>query len=198
VHTYFGRVFDNPTAVFTDEILRPESQDPAVFSDGVNNIVEAQQRVAAAYFEDGTIEDACPPLRALIHIMANGSFEGKDASHPEIRALFTREALLASDWYHERLVVKQQRDVALWQRHTRSLSEFLSRAGHRDEARRLGIPALLEHARAELDLVSAREYLTALVGTIGADPVHRSPRARLSLERGLASTSEAPKPAIVR
>jgi phosphoenolpyruvate carboxykinase (diphosphate) len=198
VHTYFGRVFDNPTAVFTDEILRPESQDPAVFADGVNNIVEAQERVAAAYFEDGTIEDACPPLRALIHIMANGSFEGKDASHPEIRALFTREALLASDWYHERLVVKQQRDVALWQRHTRSLSEFLSRAGHRDEAHRLGIPALLEHARAELDLVSAREYLTALVGPIGADPVHRPPRARLSLERGLAASSDAPKPAIVR
>ena len=198
VHTFFGRVFDNPGSVFTDPILRPEVQDPGVFADGVNNIVEAQQRVAAAYFEDGTIEDACPPLRALIHIMANGSFEGKDAIHPEIRALFTREALLASDWYHERLVVKQQRDVALWQRHTRSLSEFLSRAGHRDEARRLGIPALPEHARAELDLVSAREYLTALVGTIGADPVHRSARARLSPERGLAASSEAPKAAIVR
>ena len=25
VHTYFGRVFDNPTAVFTEEILRPET-----------------------------------------------------------------------------------------------------------------------------------------------------------------------------
>ena len=47
MHTYFGRVFDNPTAVFTDEILKPEMQDPAVFADGVHNIVEAQQRVAA-------------------------------------------------------------------------------------------------------------------------------------------------------
>jgi hypothetical protein len=34
---------------------------------------------------------------------------------PALRALFTREAMLASDWYHERLVVKQ-RDIALWAR----------------------------------------------------------------------------------
>ena len=141
VHTYFGRVFDNPTVVFTDEILKPELQDPAVFADGVNNIVEAQQRVAEGYFADGTIDDACPPLKALLHIMARGSYEGKTASDPEIRALFTREALLASDWYRERLAMKQQRDVALWARHTRSLREFLTRAGHREEAKRLGIAA---------------------------------------------------------
>ena len=186
VHTFFGRVFDNPTAVFTEEILQPETQDPAVFADGVANIVEAQQRMAEAYFADGTIEDACPPLKALLHIMAHGHFEGKDAHHPEIRALFTREALLASDWYHERLAIKQQRDVALWERHTRSLTEFLARAGHRDEAKRLGIAERLEHARGELERVSAREYLTALVGTIGADPIHRPLRGRAERDAALA------------
>jgi hypothetical protein len=173
VHTFFGRVFDNPTAVFADEILRPEIQDPAVFADGVGNIVEAQQRVAEAYFADGTIDDLCPPLRALLHIMAYGSYQGKDAHHPEIRALFTREALLASEWYHERLAVKQQRDILLWERHTRSLGEFLTRTGHRDEAKRLGIAGRLEHARRELERVGSRDYLTSLVGTIGADPIHR-------------------------
>ena len=85
------------------------------------------------------IEDACPPLKALLHIMAHGQSRAKTRNHPEVRALFTREALLASDWYHERLAVKQQRDVALWERHARSLTEFLARAGHRDEAERLGI-----------------------------------------------------------
>jgi hypothetical protein len=170
-------VFDSPTAVFTEEILKPEIQDPEVFADGVNNIVEAQQRVAEAYFADGTIDDACPPLKALLYIMARGHYEGKDANHPGIRALFTREALLASDWYRERLAIKQQRDVALWQRHARSLTEFLARAGHREEAARLGIAGRLEHARAELERVSAPEYLTALVGTIGADPIHRPLRS---------------------
>jgi hypothetical protein len=178
VHTYFGRVFDNPTAVFTEEILKPELQDPDVFADGVNNIVEAHQRVAEAYFADGTIEDLCPPLKALVHIMARGQYEGKGADHPEIRGMFTREALLASGWYRERLATKQQRDIALWERHTRSLAEFLARAGHRDEAKRLGIAGRLEHARAELDRVRSPEFLTSLVGTIGADPIHRPVRGR--------------------
>jgi hypothetical protein len=173
VHTYFGRVFDNATAVFTEEILKPELQSAAVFADGVNNIVEAQQRVAEAYFSDGTIEDASPPLKALLHIMARGHFQGKDAGHPDIRALFTREALLASSWYRERLVIKQQREVALWERHARSLTEFLARAGHRHEAARLGIAQRLEHAESELERVSTPAYLKSLVGTIGADPIHR-------------------------
>src|SRR5262249_20827462 len=30
VRNFFGRLFDNPTAVFAEEILRPEVQDPAV------------------------------------------------------------------------------------------------------------------------------------------------------------------------
>jgi len=197
VHTYFGRVFDNPTAVFTDEILKPEIQDPGVFADGVDNIVEAQQRVAAAYFQDGTIEDCCPPLKALIHIMAHGQFEGRDANHPEIRALFTRESLLASDWYQDRLAVRQQRDIRLWERHTQSLSEFLARAGHREEAKRLGIPARLEHARAELERVSARDYLATLVGTIGADPIHRPPRARDTFEHESAGSARPAQPAAI-
>jgi hypothetical protein len=176
VHTFFGRVFDNPTTVFTEEILKPEIQDPAVFADGVNNIVEAQQCVAEAYFTDGTIEDLCPPLKALLHIMAYGNYEGKDVTHPEIRGLFTREALLASDWYQERLAIKQQRDVALWERHNRSLTEFLARAGHHDEAERLGIAERLEHARTELERVSSPDYRRSLAGTIGADPIHRPPR----------------------
>jgi hypothetical protein len=178
VHTYFGRVFDNPTTVFTEDLLKPELQDPAVFADGVANIVEAQKRVAAAYFEDGAIEDACPPLQALLHIMAHDHFEGKDANDAAIRGLFTRQALLASDWYQERLAIKQKRDVALWERHTRSLREFLASPGHREEAQRLGIGTRLEQARAELDRVSSPEYLKALVGTIGADPVHRPAKGR--------------------
>ncbi len=49
--------------------------------------------------------------------MAHGSYEGRGVDAPEIRGLFTREAMLASDWYRERLRVKQERDIALWTRH---------------------------------------------------------------------------------
>jgi hypothetical protein len=172
VHTFFGRVFDNPVSVFSEAILKPETQDAAVFADGVCNIVEAQERVARAYFEDGSIDDACPPLRALLHVMAYGNWDGKDANHPEFRKLFTREALLESDWYKERLRVKQSRDVGLWQRHVQRLTEFLALPSHHDEAGRLGIRDRLSRAKAELERVSSNDYLTALQGTIGADPIH--------------------------
>jgi hypothetical protein len=183
VHTFFGRVFDNPAAVFTDEILRPEVQDAAVFADGVDNIVDAQRRVAEDYFKDNSVEDACPPLKSLLHIMAHGHYQGKDARHPEVRALFTREALLASEWYAERLRVKQERDVELWTRHVRSLSEFLERPGHRDEALRLGIEERLALAKRELERVSSEGYLASLEGTIGADPIHAAATRSARVER---------------
>ena len=124
--------------------------------------------------------------------MAYGNYEGKDANHPDIRALFTREALLASDWYKERLAIKQQRDVALWERHAGSLTEFLASSGHQDEAERLGIAGRLEHARAELERVSAPEYRRSLVGTIGADPIHRP--LRESRDRDHHSPANARQP----
>ena len=171
VHTYFGRVFDNPSAVFSEEILRPETQGLATFADGVNNLVEAQVRAASMYFQDGTVEDACPPLRALLHIMAHGHFEGKDASDPEIRAMFTREALLASDWYKRRLTIQQERDIALWQRHVAALEAFLDRPGYRSEAVRLDIAGRLDHARDRLAHVMSPAYQDELFGTSGADPI---------------------------
>ncbi|HXX67876.1 MAG TPA: hypothetical protein VEK07_11870 [Polyangiaceae bacterium] len=174
VHTFLGRVFDNPADVLTEEALRPETQSLDVFADGIDNIVDAQRRVAALYFEDGSIEDACPPLKALLHVMAFGHYKGKRIDDPELRAQFTRESLLSSDWYVERLRIKQDRDIALWQRHVRSLVDFLAQPGHWEEAQRLGIPGRLGRARAELARVTAPDYLATLQGTIGADAVHRT------------------------
>ena len=171
VHGFFGKIFDNPSAVFDEKILRPETQNMADFVDGIDNIVEAQQKVARNYINDGSIEQACPPLKALLHIMANGEYEGKDAHHPEIRAMFTREALLSSDWYQQRLEIKQARDIELWNRHINYLSKFLELESHSDEARRLKISKQLEIAENKLKQVSDAGYLEDLVGTIGADPM---------------------------
>jgi hypothetical protein len=142
-----------------------------VFVDGINNIVEAQQRVALQYLEDGSVEDACPPLQALLLIMATGKYSGMDAHHPDFRAMFTREHLLASDWYQERLEIKQQRDIALWQRHVDSLQQFMEDSDYRDEAERLGISGRLEAAQQKLAWLRQPEYLASLVGTLGADPL---------------------------
>jgi phosphoenolpyruvate carboxykinase (diphosphate) len=164
VDHFLGRIFETPDAVFPDQMLRPEKQDLAQFAAGVDAIVETQTRVALQYFQDGSVDAACPPLKALLHIMAHGSYEGRSVDAPEIRGLFAREAMLGSDWYRERLVMKQERDVALWTRHVAALE-----AARVNES---GNGAALEEARLQLARVSAPAYLRELEGTIGADPFH--------------------------
>ncbi len=171
VRSFLGKIFDNPDAVFTPELLQPESQDLDVFVDGINNIVEAQQRVAQQYLDDGSIEDAAPPLKALLHIMAHGSYREMDICHPEIRCMFSREYLLNSEWYQQRLELKQQRDIDLWQQHIQNLQQFIDLPSHTDVASRMDISGRLEQANKRLRQVQSKGYLGGLVGTIGADPL---------------------------
>lgn len=171
VHGYLGKIFDNANTVLTEPILKPETQDLGVFVDGVGNIVEAQQRVAQQYLSDGSVEDACPPLKALLYIMAQGTYQGKSVHDPEIRAMFKRDYLLGSDWYARRLQVKQQRDVALYRRHVEALQTFLTRPGYADVVENLAIEQRLRLAQQRLQSVQTPAYLDSLVGTLGADPL---------------------------
>ncbi|MEY2726271.1 MAG: hypothetical protein RLZZ458_2138, partial [Planctomycetota bacterium] len=164
-----GRVFDNPNKVFDTAMLQPETQDPAAFADGVLHIAEAQQKIALRYFEDGSAELACPPLHALLHIMAHGSWNGMDAHHPDFRKLFTLESLLTSDWYAARLRLRQERQQSLWQRHVHALDSFLNANEYEEEKIQLNIPGRLELARRTLAHVISPEYLAELHGTLGAD-----------------------------
>ena len=168
---FFGRVFTHPHSIFTPEMLRPEQQDMACFVDGMDNICATHERVAQHYFADGTISLACPPLKALLHIMAEGTFEGHTLEAPEIRALFTRENLLASDWYAARLQSKQQADTALWTRHVAVLEAFIAAPANVAVVTQLGLAERLAAARAELAKVSAPTYPDSLRGTLGRQPL---------------------------
>jgi hypothetical protein len=200
VHGFMGKIFDNPSAVFTEAILKPETQDLDIYVDGINNIVEAQQRVAQGYIDDGSIEDACPPLQALLHIMAGGEYRGMDAHHPDFRAMFTREYLLESDWYKERLEIKQLRDIELWTRHVNSLMRFIDDFEYADVAKRLDIGDRFVRANERLEHIKGPEYLQALVGSLGADPLGPArmsegqvinwERARHAAARGSTMTEE--------
>jgi hypothetical protein len=170
VSHFCGRVFNHPHSVFTEDMLRPELQDRETFVDGMDNIVATQQRVAQLYFNDGSVAQACPPLRALLHIMRDGQYEGKELSDPGIRALFTREQVLASDWYAARLRARQTVAVKQWQNHLAYLEKFLARPNYAAEAARLGIPARLDEARRESARVNGEAYLQQLRGTLGAEP----------------------------
>jgi hypothetical protein len=174
VRTFFGRIFDNPAKVFDEAILKPETQDLGAFVDGIRNVTEAQQRVAAQYFEDGSAEALCPPLRAIVTIMARGQWEGKTAHDPGVRRMFTREYLLGSDWYRQRLHTKQRRDLSLWHRHRDYLKDFLARPTYTDVAKRLGVEQRLRLAQTELEKAAAPAYLETLIGTLGAHPFSAS------------------------
>jgi len=171
IHAFFGRVFNHPHAVFTEAMLKPELQDRDIFADGMENIIATQKKVAKMYFDDGSIAQACPPLKALLEIMANDEWDGKGLDHPELRAMFTRENLLASSWYAARLAAKQKIDRSLWRRHIEQLTGFLKRPNYTDLAEEMKIPDRLISARKMLAVVESPEYLQQLSGTIGAEPI---------------------------
>ncbi len=123
------------------------------------------------YFDDGSIAQACPPLKALLHIMLNDEWEGKKLDDAGFRKLFTRENLLSSDWYAARLAAKQKIDKALWCRHVEYLNQFLRRPSHEDIAENLGIAGRLARARRTLEDVESPAYLEKMSGTLGAEPI---------------------------
>ena len=170
VRTFFGIVFDNPNDVFTPEMLRPETQDLASFVDGIDNIVETQRKIAGNYFEDGSVALACPPLRALLHVMRDGVYEGRDINGPALRALFTRDALWQSEWYQERLQAQQAIEVRLWKRHIRTLRDFLNKPNPFSSALRQDVTARLGRAQAQCERAERPEFVETLRGFIGADP----------------------------
>jgi hypothetical protein len=170
VDRFLGRIFEIPGAVFPEALLKPETQDMGCFVAGIEAICEAQKNVALDYFRDGSIESACPPVKALLHIMAFGQYEGREVSDPEIRGMFTREAVLAGDWYRERLLARQKIDAALWSRHMEALNSFAESEGYAAMSRGIDMPERRETARSNLSRVNSERYLNELVGTIGADP----------------------------
>jgi hypothetical protein len=171
VRTFFGRVFNNPETVFSEAMLKPELQDMATFIEGMETIEAAHKMAAENYFADGSIDQACPPLKALLHIMVQGHFEGKGINDPEIRSMFTREAMLSSDWYQERLKSQQVYDIQTWEKHVAYLDAFLSKESHFSVAQRLGIETRLTAAKAQLAHVKNAQYLNELVGTLGRQPI---------------------------
>ena len=105
--------------------------------------------------------------------MANGSFEGKAITDPAIRSMFTRDYLLQSDWYQERLKIKQQRDGMLWQQHRDYILQRISETEQTDSFDQTLIHKLTATERMLAQILHP-SYLESLQGTLGADWVHRS------------------------
>jgi hypothetical protein len=174
VHTFLGRVFSNPSRIFDEEFLRPETQDPDVFADGVDNMVESMRLAADRYFADDSVALACPPLQALLHIMRDGTWQGKEADDSEFRKMFTRESLLESDWYRARLKAQAALDAEAAESRAHYLKKFLGRSNYADLAESLGIRERLDTVTASARAARKSEYVDKLVGSIGVDPSIRN------------------------
>lgn len=168
---FFGRIFLHPDVVFTAEILKPETQDLNTFAESMATIVTTHQRVAQAYFDDGTITAAIPPLRGLLEIMAKGkTSEGFTLDDAEFRNQFSRESVLDAGWYAARLDAKRDEDLAHQERSARGLRHFLDQENNIEAASRLGLAGRLAEIEEAIEVMSSATYRTSLVGTIGRQP----------------------------
>lgn len=168
-----NRLFDEPDAVFNEKMLKPELQGMEDYVDGIFNIIEAQQKVALRYFEDGSVDFAIPPLKILLHIMAYGHYEGKEISDPELRKCFDRDVVINSDYYKDRLKLKQQKEVAFYSEQISYLQNFIANSDNKLIVEELNLNGRIKEVQTLLDEASAPEYIDCLVGTIGTDPLCR-------------------------
>ncbi len=171
VNGFFGRVFENPDVIFPDDMLKPELQSMDQFADGVLNIVEAQQRVAESYFRDGSVNSAVPPLKALLHIMAYGEYEGMTLASPELRKMFTYDYLLESDWYKARILAKQQSDIALYAKHIRYIEKIIREDQNLSPEMYDDLLAKLDKMKGVYEYICSYDYIKYLNGTIGKDNI---------------------------
>lgn len=169
--TYLGRIFDTPAAVFTEEMLRPEQQSMADFVDGMENIAQAMEKAAKAYIDDGSIDAAIPPLKAILSVMATGSYEGKSIHDSEVRKLFDRDYVISSDWYADRLAAYQNREISYLQKSVDLLHGYLDSESANASPAAARARVELERAKERLKRLSKGDYSKVLSGSIGRDPL---------------------------
>ena len=180
---FLGRIFDTPTAVFSEDMLRPELQSLDDFAEGVANIAEAQAKAARDYIEDGSADEAIPPLRAILHVMAEGSYEGKSVHDPEIRRLFDRDYVLGSDWYQERLERYRDREIDYVERSTEYLRSFLAERAESGSMSGRRAQAELGRAQERLAALRTPSYIERIRGSIGLDALFKGRKSGTSSER---------------
>lgn len=172
--SFVGRIFSNPLTVFNADMLQPERQDLDAFVDGVNNIVETQKKIALNYFEDGTVDMACPPLKALLHMMAYGEWEGRTADDPVFRKMFTFESLVESDWYKDRLRMHGKVRQNLMERNRDYLTRMLGDERYAENGESADIQSRLDFVESELEACRDRDPLVDYALTLGTDPAFYS------------------------
>ncbi len=83
--------------------------------------------------------------------------------------MFSAEYLLNSDWYKQRLITKQMRDIQLWQRHADYFDALMQADSTVDNTEQHELQRKRSEIKNQLDYLHSDEYLQSLQGSIGAD-----------------------------
>ncbi|HAN96779.1 MAG TPA: hypothetical protein DCQ98_04820 [Planctomycetaceae bacterium] len=170
VRRFLGRIFDNPGKVFDDRLLEPELQDPEAYAEGIDYLTDAQRTIAQAYFRDGTIELACPPLRRLLELVAEGA-PSAAFDEPGFREAFTREAILDSEWYRRRIEAAADIEASLARRKVEYVRRTLEAQRSSGEAVGVDLEGRLAAATELLRRAESAEMRQRLRGRIGTTPL---------------------------
>jgi len=177
VSAFFGRVFQNPHLVFDEDMLKPELQDLKSYVESIKTITVTNQRVAEMYIADGGADMAVPPLKALLHIMAKGEYEGMTLESPEFRAMWTRDNIIKSDWYKERLTTFQDKEATRLARGVEYLESFVQGPDRiegdwkgKQMVEDLKLHDRIADTKKALDKVKSPEYVKFIEGSLGVDP----------------------------
>jgi hypothetical protein len=81
--------------------------------------------------------------------------------------------VLKSDWYKQRLVLKQQKDIRFYDSQLAYLEAFIANPNNDILIEEMNIKERLKSVKKSYDHVKSPKYLKELVGTIGADPLYR-------------------------
>ena len=171
--TYLGRIFDTPSAVFPDDILHPELQSMAEYVDGIENIAAAMEKSAKAYFEDGSVDAAIPPLKAVLSVMATGTYEGKSIHAPEVRRLFERDYVVNSDWYKKRLEDYRGQEIAYMEKSIAYIRNYIAEKAEPGSLSVRRAQTELARSKDRLEQLLAKDYLDLVDGSLGKDSLYK-------------------------
>ncbi len=170
-HEFLGRIFTDPVSVLPEDMLKPELQDEGQYADSIKNLLETGKNIAQRYFNDNSIEKACPPLKALLTIMTEGEWEGNKLTDKKFRDLFEPSNILQSDWYNERLKTRIQVTRNYWESRVEYLNNFIKDQANKETCKRLSILEKKEFAlNALAELTDNKAAVDRIFGCLGTDP----------------------------
>ena len=111
------------------------------------------------------------PYGPSLEVMYKGEWNGKGLLDKEFRALFDSEAILASNWYHQRLEARVSVTRAYWEGRIEYLNDFLADNANREASERLEVEGRKDFAEEALSRLENEGFAVDRIhGCLGTDP----------------------------